>query len=66
MVCGSGNVLTVNTGSHTITDNIDGLFEAKGGGQMIINSNVDTGGIGSLLSKAGGTIEAAAGSEVTV
>jgi hypothetical protein len=67
VVSGSGNVLTLNTGSHTITDSGGGLFEAKGGGQLIIDSNVDTGGMPTIIGhNNAGTIEAAAGSEVTI
>jgi hypothetical protein len=70
-VTGSGDVLTLNTGSHTITDNGGtGLFEAQGGGQIVIDSNVNTGGqqffLGGHLVGGGGTIEAAGGGVVTV
>ena len=65
---GPGVVLTLNTGSHTITDNLGGLIEAEGGAQLIIDFNVNTGGLFNLLTGTGGggTIEAAAGSEVTI
>jgi hypothetical protein len=70
VVSGLGDVLTLNTGSHTITDNDGGSLGAVNTGQLIIDSNVDTGGVETILGGhvygGGGTIDAAAEGLVTI